>query len=116
MSKTKSRVVRLYSYDSDATAWWMSDKAKTTWKRAQKLQQKTKKRQGKKILVHPTTSVRSFISLAAAKTVAKKVSKHWYYLTEYQVSLDTLASVFDGTVYHISSTITKVHPLVKVKT
>ena len=116
MTIKKVKSIRLYSWDGDSTTWWRSDK--DSIKKAEKDQKSAKKLEGKSVKnCHPTNSIQSYTTLYKAKNAARKSNKHWYFLTEFDVPIDTIIRAFDGEFGSngMPCVVKKVHKVVEIK-
>lgn len=110
MSK-KIKTLRLFAFNNDLHSHWaisdVSDKG------AEKLWKRDKNRVGETCADYPTLVVESFKTLHKAKKVAKKLAKRWYYVMEFDISVDTIIKMFDGEYGSKGPpcVIKKVHPL-----
>ena len=106
MKKPKS--ICLYTFDTDQSFGQKDGQAR----RAQAL-----KMEGKTMTSYPSHSYRAFSTLKKAKKAAKTEYQKWYYLTKFELQMETVAGLFDGLFGAMGPPckIIKVYPVVEKK-
>ena len=105
----KPTSICLYTFDTDQSFGQKDGDAR----RKQAL-----KMEGTTTTSYPSHSYQAFSTLKKAKKAAKAEYQKWYYLTKFELQMETVAALFDGLFGAMGPPckIIKVHPLLKKET